>query len=306
MPSRVRPFATSDMKAMRHDRTILTLPVSDPLEAMSVARASAMDVQGVTVSAPLLEPALSLRRAGASASHASLGVGERGEEVLALPVHVGAEFAGQMGGSVRSDSLCQPVTLTSMEARECPILLVGLDEEVLPPVDARKSPSVEGNGSRVFDMEVEPLSGGGVGFVVERPMLRGYSPLLGFFLCEVCLDPVDLLEGVDRRGDELPEVPVGSGGGYALFELIHGVMDISAVRDNGFLPSEGESMGQGHDFPSLRGLMFAEDRSKHSSAVAGNQPPAGSWAPRGVTAAAICRNEDMLLGVLWEVEDGGL
>jgi len=137
-------------------------------------------------------------------------------------------------------------------------------------------------------------------------VLRRDVPLEGFFLCEVGFHPVNLLESVDGRGDELPEVSVGSRSGNALFELVHGVMDISAVRDYGFLPSEGESMGQGHDFPSLRGLMFAEDRSKHSSAVAGNQPPAGSWAPRGVTAAAICRKEGMLLGVLWEVEYGGL
>jgi len=94
----VRPLAPGDVEPVRHDRAVLAFPVSDPLEAVSVARASAVDVQGVTVSAPLLEPALSLCCAGASASHAGLGVGERGEEMLALPAHVGAEFAGQMGG----------------------------------------------------------------------------------------------------------------------------------------------------------------------------------------------------------------
>ena len=193
-----------------------------------------------------------------------------------------------------------------MQSGEGSVLLVGVDEEMLPPVDLGKSPSVKSDGPRVFCVLAKALSGRRVRLLVERPVLHWYVPLEGFFLCEVGFYPVNLTESVDGRGDELPEVSVSSCNGNALFELVHGVMNISAVRDNGFLPSEGEGVGQSHDLPSLCCLVFTKDGTKHSAAVAGNQPPAGSWAPWGVTAAAICRNEGMLLSVLWEVKDGGL
>ena len=72
--------------------------------------------------------------------------------MLALPVHVSAELAGQMGGSIWAKSLGQTVSLVTMKAWESAVLLVGLDEEVLPPVDAGESPSVEGDGAWVFNM----------------------------------------------------------------------------------------------------------------------------------------------------------
>ena len=72
--------------------------------------------------------------------------------MLALPVHVSAELAGQLDGSVRAESLGQTIFLVSVKAWEISVLLVRLDEEVLPSVDAGKSPSVEGDGAWVFYM----------------------------------------------------------------------------------------------------------------------------------------------------------
>ena len=114
MPGRMRPLATGDVESMRHDCAVLALPVSNPLKAVAVAGASAVDVQGVTASAPLLKPALSFGCAGAAASHAGLRVGERSEEVLALPAHIGAELAREVCWSVRPDTLGEPVFATSM------------------------------------------------------------------------------------------------------------------------------------------------------------------------------------------------
>ena len=152
MPGWVRPLATGDVEPVRHDRAVLALPVSNPLKAVAIASAPAVDVQGVAVSAPLLKPALSFGCTGAAASDAGLRVGEGSEEVLALPVHVGAELAREVCWSIRPDTLGEPVFATSMQPGEGPILLVGVDEEVLPPVNLSESPPVEGNCTRIFDM----------------------------------------------------------------------------------------------------------------------------------------------------------
>ena len=69
---------------------------------MPVGSASLVDLQGVTDPSPLLEPSLSLGRTGASALVASLRVGEGGEEMLALPVHIRADSAGEMHRPVRA------------------------------------------------------------------------------------------------------------------------------------------------------------------------------------------------------------
>ena len=119
---------------------------------MPIGGAPPVYLQGVAAPSPLLEPALSFGSAGTPALATGLRVGEGGEEMLALPMHIRAELTGEVRWPVRANTLGEPVLPTTMQSGKGPVLLVGVNEEVLPSVDFSESPLVKRNGPRVFSV----------------------------------------------------------------------------------------------------------------------------------------------------------
>ena len=90
---------------MCHDVAVLALPVSSPLDAVSIGYAFAMSIEWGAGSPPLLESSLPFRVGCPAATQAGLCFSVVLYEMLAVPVSVCAFLAREVYRSVGSESL---------------------------------------------------------------------------------------------------------------------------------------------------------------------------------------------------------
>ena len=105
VPCGMWPSASCDVESVGHGGAVLAFPVSHPLEAVSLADAASVDVEGDALAAPLLEPSLTLGVRGPATAEAPLCVAGGLDVMLAVPVPVGALLTWEVNWTIGSKSL---------------------------------------------------------------------------------------------------------------------------------------------------------------------------------------------------------